>query len=289
MTKKRYKTTQEHRKNLSLSHLGHTLSKESIAKRTETRRKNGWCKNPEDFSRKMSLQNKGRVRSEETRKKYSLAKLKNPSRYWLGKKRSEDNCRKISEGLKGHKVGRSWNKGLTKYTDERVKEASEKIRIAMLLVNKKPRSEEYRKNISKALTGLKRSDEIIKRLSESHKNYSEEHRARLREIRLNRIFPVKDTKIEVKIQDFLKSLNIDVIKHRIMDIPHKYQCDVFVPSLNVVIECDGNYWHNYPYGTEIDHIRTKELQDAGYQVLRFWETDIHRMSVDDFKKVLESL
>ena len=43
---------------------------------------------------------KGRVFSEEHRKKLSEAKLKNPTRYWLNKERSEKTKKKVSEGLK---------------------------------------------------------------------------------------------------------------------------------------------------------------------------------------------
>ena len=282
------KASDEAKKNMRLAHLGHTLSKESIAKRTETRQKNGWWKNPEKEKLRLSLCNKGRVRSEETRKKYSVAHLKNPIRYWLGKKHSEETNRKISQSLKGRN-NHSWNKGLTAKTDERLKAYGKKISLALKGRKKPPRSEEYRKNLGKALTGLKRSDEVIKRLSESHKHYSPEHRARLREIRLTRIFPTKDTKIEVKIQDFLKLLNIEFTTHQVMNIPHRYQCDAFIPSINLVIECDGNYWHDYPNGTEIDHIRTKELEEAGYKILRLWETEIHKMSIDDFQYILSTI
>ncbi|GAG67123.1 unnamed protein product [marine sediment metagenome] len=41
--------------------------------------------------------------------------------------------------------------------------------------------------------------------------------------------------------------------------------------MNLVIECDGDYWHKYPVGRDIDHIRTKELIQKGFKVLRLWE------------------
>jgi very-short-patch-repair endonuclease len=45
----------------------------------------------------------------------------------------------------------------------------------------------------------------------------------------------------------------------------------FLENQKIVIEVDGLYWHNYPNGREIDKIRTKEMQEKGYKVLRFWE------------------
>jgi len=40
---------------------------------------------------------------------------------------------------------------------------------------------------------------------------------------------------------------------------------------NIVLEVDGKYHHNFPNGREIDSIRTEEMEEVGYRVLRFWE------------------
>lgn len=53
---------------------------------------------------------KGKKFTEEHRAKLSLAKLKNPSRFWLGKKRSEEDKLKMSVARKGTKP---WNTGKT--------------------------------------------------------------------------------------------------------------------------------------------------------------------------------
>jgi very-short-patch-repair endonuclease len=85
------------------------------------------------------------------------------------------------------------------------------------------------------------------------------------------VVPKKDSKPELLMQKILRKLNIDFIKHKPINIKHNYQCDLFVPKYNLIIEIDGIYWHNYPYGRKIDKIRTNELISAGYKVLRFWE------------------
>jgi len=54
----------------------------------------------------------------------------------------------------------------------------------------------------------------------------------------------------------------------------------------MIIECDGNYWHNYPMGRGIDDIRTKELIQKGFKVLRLWEHEIKAMNLKDFEKKL---
>jgi very-short-patch-repair endonuclease len=73
----------------------------------------------------------------------------------------------------------------------------------------------------------------------------------------------------------LTELDIKFTKHKpILNIEHKYQCDIFI-SPNIIIECDGDYYHKYPLGREIDKIRTNEMIDKGYKVLRLWEHEIN--------------
>ena len=126
----------------------------------------------------------------------------------------------------------------------------------------------------KELYGEEKSEKIIEKIKKE---------------RAKQILPVKDTKIEVKIQNFLKTLGIEFFTHQYMkQIKHSYQCDILIPYLNLVIECDGIYWHKYPIGNEIDHIRTKELIKKGFRVLRLWEFEIKEMNLDEFKNKLES-
>ncbi len=118
--------------------------------------------------------------------------------------------------------------------------------------------------------------------------YSEKTKNLIRKRRMEQIFPIKDTAIEFKIQDFLRQLGLSFFTHQHINIKHDYQCDIFIPSLNMVIECDGMYWHKYPMGREIDHVRTKEMIEKGFKVLRLWENEIKSMKLMEFKKVLEN-
>lgn len=106
----------------------------------------------------------------------------------------------------------------------------------------------------------------------------------VKESRKTQILPKKDTKIEVKIQDYLKQLQVDFFTHQYMKINHSYQCDIFIPAMELIIECDGDYWHKYPIGRDIDNIRTKELIEKGFKVLRLWEREIKVMDINDFEE-----
>jgi len=208
--------SEETKRKIGLIHKGKKLSKEEIKKRTETRRKNGWYKNPQEQSKIISERNRG-------------------NKYNLGRKFSN----------------------------------------------------EHRKNIS---IGLK------------NKRKSKEHIEKIKENRKNQILPFRDTSIELKIQNFLKELSIDFITHKyIKDIKHGYQCDIFIPSMNLIIECDGNYFHGNPNifrdeqlnerfikQREIDKLRTKELEEQGYTVIRLWEEEINKIMLYDFKIKIEN-
>jgi very-short-patch-repair endonuclease len=179
-----------------------------------------------------------------------------------GVEKAEKIRQKQSQKAKaGFKSGRiNWNKGLTKETDERVKQYADK------------------------LLGRKRTAETIDK------------------IRINRhkqILPVKDTKIELKIQNFLRELMIEYLPHKYMHIEHQYRCDIFIPDLNLVIEADGNYFHGNPEfftkdrlnprqlkQIELDKARTSELLQEGFKVLRLWENEINKMSIENFKERL---
>jgi len=99
--------------------------------------------------------------------------------------------------------------------------------------------------------------------------------------------PNKNTSIEIKIQDFLKQLGVEYFTHQRIKDMGRYECDILVPFMNLVIECDGDYWHKYPIGTYLDKIRTKELIEKGFKVLRLWECEIKKMDLETFKERLK--
>lgn len=51
--------------------------------------------------------------------------------------------------------------------------------------------------------------------------------------------------------------------------------DFYVPHLNAVIFCDGDYWHSLPDHIERDQRQTAILTRAGYRVFRFKGSEIH--------------
>lgn len=147
---------------------------------------------------------------------------------------------------------------------------------------------------NKNKTGLQESTKKGK----THKEFYGEQKAnkirkQIIKARGKQITPVKDTSIEIKLQDFLKQLSIKFEKHiYIKEIKHSYQCDLLVKrqkgiKRKTVIEAYGDYWHSRPNGREIDILRCNELRKKGYRVITLWESEIRAMELEDFKQILD--
>jgi very-short-patch-repair endonuclease len=265
------KHTEETKKKISIAMTGRKLSaitKLKIGLKSKGRRHSELTK------LKLSYISKNRIHkpcSEETKKKISIAQKGKPR-----KKCSEET--KIKIGLK-HK-----GKRLSAEIKQKI---SNSVKLAM--------TPEIIAKIKKALTGKKLSDEtklkISKKLTGRNVNgvFTIQHKKNISNARKLQVLPTRDTSIEIKIQQFCKELNIEFIAHKYIDIQHDYLCDIYIPSKNLIIECDGDYWHNYPIGLDIDHVRTNEIQKKGYLIIRLWECDIRKMTKNDFENILSGV
>jgi very-short-patch-repair endonuclease len=303
------KVSEETKQKISLANKGKIHSAESIRRQSESLKKTQASpearKRLSEAQKKVWLNPEYRKKASETKrlifigagnpfynKKHTAESREKNRLSHLGHRPSAETLKKLSLAQKGHstsaetrrKIGES-HKGM-KHTAESLKKMSE--------AQKKTWSNlELRKRLSEGHKGKHYSPrtEFVK-----GKPLSAETRGKIKAIwntpkyqqiaierRSKQIFPMRDSTPEVKIQNFLRQLNLDFVAHKYMrEIKHSYQCDILIPSFDLVIEVDGNYWHKYPYGTELDHIRTKELQEKGFKVLRLWESEIKKMNLNDF-------
>ena len=222
---------------------------------------------------------KGQKHTEETKQKIRLARAKQVI--------TEESKIKRSETQKGRIFS---EESIQKMKDHALKRFSNKENHPFY-GKKRP---EVGKKISKALKG--------RTLEQLHsKEKADEIRAKISLARSYQIIPFYDTKIELKIQRFLEELGIKYIKQfYVKEIKNKYRCDIFIPLFNLIIEIDGDYFHGNPkfYSKEQlsekqkeqkirDKLRTDQLIQRGFRVIRLWENDIKAMTMLNFKELIQ--
>ena len=89
----------------------------------------------------------------------------------------------------------------------------------------------------------------------------------------------KKTWIEQRMSELLDKLGIEyVFQYPIL----RYNVDFAIPELGIVIECDGEYWHQ---DKEADAKRQKRIEDEGWDVFRFSGSKINQ----HFEEIEEEL
>jgi len=53
-----------------------------------------------------------------------------------------------------------------------------------------------------------------------------------------------------------------------------YVVDALIPGAKIIIECDGDYWHNLPEMKKRDERKDKYLKSRRYHILRFTESEL---------------
>lgn len=84
------------------------------------------------------------------------------------------------------------------------------------------------------------------------------------------------TSIEKKVYDELRKRGLLFEKQYFVN--GKFIVDAFIPSLNLIIEADGDYWHGLDRVVKKDKIENAYLKACGYKLLRLSETQINNDS-----------
>jgi DNA mismatch endonuclease (patch repair protein) len=171
-------------------------------------------------------------------------------------------------------------------------EASDKIRESQIGKNN-------------SFYGKHHTDETKKGMSESSKDNWKDpiYIAKIIASFKNQKF--SNTKIELAIQEYLRAKNIKFETQKALPgIP-----DIYLLEYNIIIFCDGNYFHAFPgkYKSEDimkftkssskivqqiwDHDKevTEYLESQGYVVLRFWEHDINKNFEEVKSRILDTI
>lgn len=126
-------------------------------------------------------------------------------------------------------------------------------------------SEQTKRKIAESLTGCKRSEKTKQLLSEAAVARME------RQLKSGKV-KWANTKPEMLMYEGLLSRGYIVEKQKY--IKGVVRVDFYLQEYNVIVEADGEHWHNLPGAQERDRIRTEKMIAMGYKVLRFWEHEI---------------
>ena len=248
--------------------------------------KRAWTRNKVKWSNKIKIALNQPIVVEKRKLFRHSSETKAKIAYTMKRKiKSGEVCNAFSPGVKHSRA--NLNKKLSPEVRRKISENTKKAMKSIDLSGKN--NPNYGKTQGKEIIAKR----IVKQ-KEWYKNNKNSKKLRLMYEKISRKVkawrqtqsPVYTSSIEIKVQNFLKQLGIDFFTHQYLNIKHGYQCDILIPKLNLVIECDGNYWHKYPVGKDIDYIRTKELIEKGFRVLRLWESEINDMKIKDFENRL---
>jgi very-short-patch-repair endonuclease len=127
----------------------------------------------------------------------------------------------------------------------------------------------YRENSIKKHTGKKWSNHQYAAFQKALDNGA---RDKIRTARLKQKMTTFDTIPQQEMRTMLSALGVSFEEQKIFYIKNGCQPDFFLPDLKTIIQTDGTYSHNYPFGNARDHRQDQELEGLGYRVLRFWHS-----------------
>jgi very-short-patch-repair endonuclease len=190
-----------------------------------------------------------------------------------------------------------WSKGQTKESNDTLKNYS--------YLFKKENSPERAEKISNKLKGKKKSEEHVQNWKAKMTHYweSPEYREKLSKSHINHLINSHKqytSKLETYFQEtYLDPYNVDYTKFYYVESIKAFY-DFYIPSLKIIIETDGDFWHCNPdihgepdfefqkTNIEKDHIKNKWCAENDITILRFWENKIYDSPEEVLKTLIEA-
>ena len=234
---------------------------------------------------------KGKPKSQEHREKIRQALLANAP--WKGKKLSEEHRKKISEGGKSKKRTEDTRRKISEANRKRFTDEKERLRLGEAI--RQSWTEERLEKQSKLVAGENNPAKlpyVRKKISQARREWCKKNKHKLSEQSkryFERLSPEErieklerwilagqaasrkttaGTSIERAVWEILDALGVGYETQKRIG---PYFVDIYVPSKNLVIECDGEWWHSCPEQIKRDRVRDAYLKKRGYQVLRLPE------------------
>src|SRR5690606_2810900 len=117
--------------------------------------------------------------------------------------------------------------------------------------------------ISAAQIGKSKSEEAKKKMSIGHIGLRQSEETKIkRSISLRNAFKNKATSIEKKLYEALKTFKLQFEKQKVIG---RFIVDAYIPSVNLIIEADGDYWHSLDRVKKKDKAENAYLLSCGYK------------------------
>jgi len=146
-------------------------------------------------------------------------------------------------------------------------------------------SEQTKKVMSQKLKEFRAKSETKRKYREWWDNLTEEEQRKIVEPAQDAMAKTKETSIERMVAEILQLLNIEYEQEKRIG---KYIADFYIPAQNLIIECDGDYWHSLPDVKKRDKQKDKYLRKQGYTVKRLPEKVIKNDKHTAVKQALGS-
>jgi very-short-patch-repair endonuclease len=235
---------------------------------------------------------KGNTHSEETKAKMRASHAKRPKRPQtdetkekirqarIGTTVSDEARKKISATQTGKPLSAAHRAAIGKGQRESTLAREVHSKVGKAHRGKRV-SEKTRQLLSNARQGIKASPETRQKLSEAQqrrwRSYNDEQRTEVLD-NWRRPF-YADTSIERAAKAVLDAMGVMYEQQKHIG---KYWADFYIPSRNLVLECDGDYWHGLPKQQAWDAERDSWLREQGYDVRRILGSQI----TDDAEKAV---
>lgn len=132
---------------------------------------------------------------------------------------------------------------------------------------------------NKGKTGFKHSEETKKKIGEATKKHWKEFSKEFREEQIKRFINLpknvsENTKIELKVKSQFDHYGIKYFQQKILKKGH-FIVDFYLPEYQLVVECNGDYWHSRPERKKRDKELEEYVLSKGKDILWLWEHEIN--------------
>ena len=239
------------------------------------------------------------ITTEDYKNKFPDAILGNFDRFnsWRNSKENKENCRKMNKKVYDSEVIKTKRKSRVIKATKSKKYREKQSKIMTEVYNNNP--EEYVRSRKREPTSWMKKSNYERWIILYGKEIADK---KMEAWSSKNKLPSssRDTKPE---RMFASLLDLNNILYEKQKPVKKYRCDFYIPEYNLIVEIDGDYWHANPNNYkaedligpsrktaksiwESDKIKTEDLLQEGYKVLRYWASDLKNIS---HEKIFEDI